>query len=245
MPLRTQPQLLWAHWLVKNNALASAMTNWADIESDTLAMLGFDWAWTYGLANVYLKPDQELLKKHVDAFIEQLPQKVRRTVWDLSQSEKISSDNSNYKKIQTAWRTLFKNLNIGLNDIASRPGRLPPGSAVAFIESAQHATYEELVNFSLNSLSSIMLPYYDFNKHRTVLAGAWSSPMGGLFLLAGAPLLSATLLLDHHDVAPLMGLMEVMGLDMDDSNTVRQLIKKTMGPVLEPDVPMDACNALF
>ena len=248
MPIRTQPELLWVFWLVKNNAVEAAKKNWEATDTQTLTGLGFDWAWTYGLTNVYLKPDQIQLQNHVSVFIQKLPKNIQRSVWELSQIEKIDNTNSKYGHIQKAWRSLFKELSIGLNDVANRPGRLPPGSAVAFIEAAQRATYNELVHFSQHALSDIVLPEGDFKRHKVVRMGEWNSSVGGLFLLAGSPFLSSTVLPNHSEVAPLTNLLDAMGLDINDSDTVRQLILKMNTPVqerVEMSLPQNVFDNIF
>lgn len=240
MPLRTQPELLWAHWLAKNNAVSSAKLNWVDTNAERLMILGFDWAWTYALASAHLKPEQTLLQEHVNIFIEQLPKNIQRSVWELSYIERIDNTKPKYKTTQKAWQTLFKEIDIHLHDIAIRPGKLPVGAAVAFIELAQHTSYDELLNFTQSSCLEIVLPLSDFKKHNSVLTGDWSSPVGGLFFLAGTPFLGSTSLPANSEVASLLGLADAVGLNINDADTVRQLILSMKTPKTETPSELEA-----
>lgn len=241
MPLRAQPDLLWAWWLATNDAVSDAKNDWVGVDPKRMGALGFGWAWSYGMAKQFLKKDQSLLHNHVNGFIEHLPLSVQRSVWALSQAEDVDYGSADYRKIQKAWRQLVKTLDVPLNTLSKNwTTQLPLGSSVALVETFQKASQSDIFAFLDKHKNRNAFVYRDFMNHEDVLQGLWESPVGGFALLADSGLLPWTSLPKHPDVAPIMDMVDSLGLSLSDPATVRQLITTLVKtPISEMAIPPD------
>ena len=237
MPVREKPELLWVWWLVNSNSLQMAKDDWAAVDPKTMGRLAFDWMWLYAPFQKLLKSNKDNLEIPMNRFIEKLPPRAQRSVWELSQeiATKEPTDSQQAKLIK-AWRTLFSRLDITLSDMMEHcRSSLPRGASPAFLECAQKASQKDILELVNHHPTGFVPLLHEFSSSncRELTAQPWKSPLGGLALLTRNPLLTATALTQHPDTQPIMGMLDCLGLGLNDIGATRQLINAMNAPTQE------------
>lgn len=237
MPLREKPELLWAWWLANAGALQLAKDDWTGVDPRQMALLAFDWMWVYAPMQKLLKANKEHLEIPMNRFIEQLPANAQRPVWELAQLFTVKEPTESQKaKLIKSWFTLFHRLDIGLADMVVHcRGSLPQGASPAFLECAQKSSQEDILALLHRHPTGFAPVQADFlfSERWLLISQPWNSPLGGLALLAGNKMLTGTTLMQHSETQPILGMLDCLGLDINDIATTRQLINALHAPAQE------------
>lgn len=248
MPLRSNPELLWAWWLAQNEATQLALDDWKTAPVQRLANLAFDWAWMHNarIGHALTVRDKSDMPG-LDTLLQALPATDRLPFERLlSVQKKPELDTPEYRAAQRNWRVAIKVAQPDMRDFIPRMN-MPPviGASLAVFECAQRSTQESLLAFVQACPQRLNWRETDFVPHQRLLKGPWRGPLGGFALMAGSALLYNTSLLDHPENARLASTIDALGVDVSETSVVMQMVLSLIAPQEIAPAPSHEMGALF